>query len=144
MARVRTRFASLVMKPLSGGVCVLFFLAALCSSCVDASVRATFRDVADRSESESLIGADYASSRDIPDYVMRDGHLYLMVQAYWAQRPRADRVQPRIWTCAEVARLKRSPDARAMLPDASALDGGIHWSECSQLNAAHAIQGANR
>ena len=126
------------MKPLTISVCVLLFLAPFCASCGDSSVRATFRDVSDRREGANLIDADYASVRDVPDYVVREGRLYLMMQTYWAQRPRADTVQPRLWTCSEVARLKRSADARALLPNASAADGGIQWSECSQLDRPHA------
>jgi len=124
------------MKGLGDSVCVLVLLAPLCVACGDASVRATFRAVSDTREQQTLMDANYESVRDIPDFVVRDGHLYLMTQAYRVVRPRADTVQPRRWTCAEVTRLKRSPDARARLPDATALDGGIRWSECAQLGGA--------
>ena len=127
---VKTAFR---VRPLPNTVCALLFLAAFCSSCGDSSVRATFRDVSDRPGAENVIGADFPSVRDVPDYMTRNGRLYLMVQVYRPQRARADAVQPRLWTCSEVARLKRSPDARAMLPDARAVDGGIRWSACSDL-----------
>ena len=127
---VKTAFR---LRPLPDIVCALLFLGALCSSCGDSSVRATFRDVSDRSGAEDLIGADFASVREVPDYLTRNGRLYLLIQVYRPQRARADTVQPRLWTCSEVARLKRSPGARAMLPDARAVDGGIRWSVCSGL-----------
>lgn len=130
-------------RPWADRACALLFLAALSSSCGEASVRATFRDVSDRGEVQTLIGAEYGSVRDVPDYVVRNGRLYLKIQVYLVQRPRADAVQPLLWTCSEVARLKRSPDARAMLPDARAIDGGIRWSVCSRLAGAHAGDGVN-
>ncbi len=119
------------MRVLAGGVWALLVLAPLLASCDDVSVRATFRDVSDRRGS-NLFDADYGNARDVPDYVVREGRLYLRVRAYRAHRPRPDAVQPRFWTCSEVARLKRSRDARALLPNARAVDGGIRWSACSQ------------
>lgn|SRR5689334_12285005 len=127
---VKTAFR---VRPLPDTVCALLFLAALCSSCGDSSVRATFRDVSGRNGAEEVIGANFASVRDVPDYMTRNGRLYLLIQVYRAEGARADTVQPRVWTCSEVARLKRSPGARAMLPDARAVDGGIRWSVCSDL-----------
>ena len=125
------------MKILTG-VCTGFAVAALCAACGDAGVRATFRAVSDTREQQTLIDANYENARDIPDYVTRGGHLFLRTQVYRAVRPRADAVQYRYWTCEDVVRLKRSPDARALLPDARAVDGGIRWSQCSQLGAQNA------
>ena len=127
-------FSSVAMKALTS-VRALLLLAPLCSSCGDSSVRVTFRDVSDTRDGQAFIGADYPSARDVPDYVIRNGRLYLTTQTYWIARPRADRVQSRRWTCTEVARLKRSADVRTMLPDVAAVDGGIRWSECSQIGA---------
>lgn len=125
------------VRPLAGTACALLFLAALCSSCGDSSVRASFRDVSDRTVAENVIDADFGSVRDVPDYMTRDGRLYLLIQVYRPQRARADTVQPRLWTCSEVARLKRSPSARAMLPNPRAVDGGIQWSVCSEVGGRH-------
>ena len=104
-------------------------VALLCASCGDADVRATFRDVADTAGT-SAFDAEYESIHDVPDYVVRGHHLYLLTQSYLAGRPREDAVLARFWTCAEVARLRRSDAARALLPDANAIDGGVRWSAC--------------
>src|SRR5690348_7995299 len=60
----RSRDISMGVKPAfrvgadPGVVCALLFLAALCSSCGESSVRAIFRDVSDRSGAENVIGAE--------------------------------------------------------------------------------------